>query len=72
VDASVGRVQLGLVGLIALGHEPSGIGDPKLLVNPTLDDADVVMAFLDRGDPGPNLTLVWRQPERSELTERRR
>jgi len=42
------------------------------LIYPTLDDADVVMAFLDRGDPGPNLTLVWRQPERSELTERRR
>jgi inorganic pyrophosphatase len=52
VDAFVGRAQLGLVGLIALVHEPSGIADPKLLVNLTLDDADVIMAFLDRGDPG--------------------
>jgi inorganic pyrophosphatase len=64
VDAFVGGAELGLVGLIALVHEPSGIADPKLLVNLTLDDADVVMAFLDRGDPGPNLTLVWRPPER--------
>jgi inorganic pyrophosphatase len=61
VDAFVGCAQLGLVGLIALVHEPSGIADPKLLVNLTPDDADVIMAFLDRGDPGPNLTLVWRR-----------
>jgi inorganic pyrophosphatase len=72
VDTFVGRAQLGLVGLIALVHEPSGIADPKLLLNLTLDDADVIMAFLDRGDPGHNLTLVWRQPERTELTEPRR
>jgi inorganic pyrophosphatase len=64
VDAFVGHAQLGLVGLIALVHEPSGIADPKLLVNLTPEDADVIMAFLDRGDPGPNLALVWRQPER--------
>jgi inorganic pyrophosphatase len=61
VDAFVGCAQLGLVGLIALVHEPSGIADPKLLVNLTPDDADVIMAFLDRGDPGPDLILVWRR-----------
>jgi inorganic pyrophosphatase len=72
VDAFVGRAQLGLVGLIALVHEPSGIADPKLLVNLTLDDADVIRAFLDRGDPGPNLTLVCRRPQRSELSGHRR
>jgi inorganic pyrophosphatase len=64
VDAFVGRVQTGLVGLIALVHEPSGIVDPKLLVNLTLQDAQAIMAFLDQGDPGPDLDLVWRQPAR--------
>jgi len=64
VDAFVGRVHAGLVGVIALVHEPSGIADPKLLMNVTREDADVIMAFLDRGDPGPNLNLVWRQPVR--------
>jgi hypothetical protein len=33
-------------------------------MNVTREDADVIMAFLDRGDPGPNLNLVWRQPVR--------
>jgi inorganic pyrophosphatase len=64
VDVFVGPVQTGLVGLIALTHQPSGIADPKLLVNLTLEDADVIIAFLDRGDPGPDLHLVWRKPVR--------
>jgi inorganic pyrophosphatase len=62
VDVFVGAVQTGLVGLIALTHQPSGIADPKLLFNLTHDAANAVIAFLDRGDPGPDLRLVWRQP----------
>jgi hypothetical protein len=61
IDVFVGPVQAGLVGLIALTHRPSGIADPKLLVNLTREDADAIIAFLDRGDPGPDLHLVWRQ-----------
>ena len=64
IDVFVGAVQTGLVGLIALTHQPSGIADPKLLVNLTRDDADAIIAFLDRGDPGPELRLVWRRPAR--------
>ena len=64
VDAFVGHVQAGLVGLIALVHQPSGIAESKLLVNLTHEDADVIMTFLDRGDPRPDLDLVWRQPAR--------
>lgn len=60
----VGRVQAGLVGLIDLVHQPSGIADPKLLVNLMRADADAIMAFLDQGDPGPQLDLVWRQAAR--------
>jgi inorganic pyrophosphatase len=62
VDVFVGPLQTGLVGLIALIHQPSGIADPKLLVDLTQDDANAIIAFLDRGDPGPDLRLVWRQP----------
>jgi inorganic pyrophosphatase len=64
VDAFVGVARAGLVGLIALTHEPSRITDPKLLVDVRREDADAIMAFLDRGDPGPDLRLVWRQPAR--------
>jgi inorganic pyrophosphatase len=64
LDAFVGRVQAGLVGLIDLVHQPSGIADPKLLVNLTRADADAIMAFLYQGDPGPHLDLVWRQAAR--------
>jgi inorganic pyrophosphatase len=64
IDVFVGAVQTGLVGLIALTHQPSGIADPKLLVNLTRDDADAIIAFLDRGDPAPDLRLVWRRPAR--------
>jgi hypothetical protein len=52
------------VGLIALTHQPSRITDPKLLVDVTREDADAIMAFLDHGDPGPDLHLVWREPAR--------
>jgi inorganic pyrophosphatase len=62
VDVFVGPLQTGLVGLIALTHQPSGIADPKLLVNLAQQDANAIIAFLDRGDPGPDLRLVWRQP----------
>jgi hypothetical protein len=64
VDAFVGRVRAGLVGLIDLVHQPSGIADPKLLVNLTREDDDAIMAFLDHGDPGPEFGLVWRQAAR--------
>jgi hypothetical protein len=59
-DVFVGAVQAGLVGLIALTHEPRGISEPKLLVNVSRADAEVIVAFLDRGDPPPDLHLVWR------------
>jgi inorganic pyrophosphatase len=60
VDVFVGAAQTGLVGLIALTHQPSGISEPKLLVNLTRPDAADLVAFLDRGDPPPALQLVWR------------
>jgi inorganic pyrophosphatase len=60
VDVFVGPLQTGLVGLIALTHQPSGIEEPKLLVNLAREDADTIIAFLDRGDPRPDLRLVWR------------
>jgi inorganic pyrophosphatase len=64
IDVFVGPVQTGLVGLIALTHRPSGIADPKLLMNLTEEDAEALIAFLDRGDPGPDLRLIWREPTR--------
>ena len=60
VDVFVGAGQAGLVGLIALTHQPSGIREPKLLVNLSRDHVDEILAFLDRGDPRPDLHLVWR------------
>jgi inorganic pyrophosphatase len=60
VDVFFGPLQTGLVGLIALTHQPSGIEEPKLLVNLAREDADAILAFLDRGDPRPDLRLVWR------------
>ena len=60
VDVFVGSLQTGLVGLIALTHQPSGITEPKLLVNLAREDADAMVALLDRGDPRPDLHLVWR------------
>jgi inorganic pyrophosphatase len=60
VDVFVGAAQTGLVGLIALTHQPSGIREPKLLVNLMRPEADDLVAFLDRGDPRPDFQLVWR------------
>jgi hypothetical protein len=60
VDVFFGPLQTGLVGLIALTHQPSGVTEPKLLVNLAREDADAIIAFLDRGDPRPDLRLVWR------------
>jgi hypothetical protein len=45
-------------------HQPSGISEPKLLVNLTRADAADLVAFLDRGDPRPDLHLVWRDQRR--------
>ena len=42
-------------------HQLSGITDPKLLIDVTHADARTILAFLDRGDPGPDLDLIWRQ-----------
>jgi inorganic pyrophosphatase len=39
VDVFVGATQTGLVGLIALTQQPTGIREPKLLVNSTLSGA---------------------------------
>ena len=61
VDAFVGSAHTGLVGLISLTHRPTGIADPKLLIDITHADARTILAFLDRGDPGPDLDLIWRQ-----------
>jgi hypothetical protein len=36
------------------------------------DDANAIIAFLDCGDPRPDLDLVWCQPDRTELTDCRR
>jgi inorganic pyrophosphatase len=60
VDVFVGATKTGLVGLIALTHQPSGVSEPKLLVDLTRTEADDLVAFLDRGDPRPDLQLVWR------------
>jgi inorganic pyrophosphatase len=60
VDVFVGRIRTGLVGLIALRHEPSGVTEPKLLMDTSRVDADATLAFLDRGDPPPGLDLIWR------------
>lgn len=62
VDVFVGAVPSGLVGLIALTHQPSGVREPKLLVNLSRNDADGIVTFLDRGDPRPDLHLIWRHP----------
>jgi inorganic pyrophosphatase len=62
VDVFVGAEHTGLVGLIALTHQPSGVSEPKLLVDLSRADADEILAFLDRGDPRPDLHLVWRDP----------
>jgi inorganic pyrophosphatase len=62
VDVFVGAAHTGLVGLIALTHQPSGVSEPKLLVDISRADADEVLACLDRGDPRPDLHLVWRDP----------
>jgi inorganic pyrophosphatase len=60
VDVFVGAVPSGLVGLVALTHRPSGVSEPRLLVNPSRGDADDIVAFLDGGDPRPDLHLAWR------------
>jgi hypothetical protein len=60
LDVFVGAEPIGLVGLISLAHRPSGISEPKLLVNVSRADADRLMAFLDRGDPRADPDLVWR------------
>ena len=62
LDVFVGSQRGGLVGLISLTHQPSGISEPKLLVNLSRAGAERLMAFLDRGDPRPDLHLVWRDP----------
>ena len=62
LDVFVGAEHGGLVGLINLTHQPSGISEPKLLVNMSRADADGLLAFLDRGDPRPGLYLVSRDP----------
>jgi inorganic pyrophosphatase len=61
VDVFVGPVPAGLVGLIAVTHQPSGVSEPKLLMNLSRADADEIVEFLDRGDPRPDLHLVWRE-----------
>jgi hypothetical protein len=61
IDAFVGQVEVGLVGVVALTHRPSGIADPKLLVNLSREVAEAIVACLDRGNPRPDLKLVWRE-----------
>jgi inorganic pyrophosphatase len=61
IDIFVGPVPAGLVGLIALTHQPSGVSEPKLLMNLSRADADEIVEFLDRGDPRPDVRLVWRE-----------
>ncbi len=46
IDAFTGTEQAGLVGLIALTHQPSRVADPKLLVNLTREDAAAIVALL--------------------------
>jgi hypothetical protein len=53
-------VPTGLVGLIALTHQPSGVTEPKLIMNLSRVDTNGILAFLDRSDPPPSLDLVWR------------
>jgi inorganic pyrophosphatase len=60
LDVFVGSDHVGLGGLINLTHQPTGISEPKLLMNVSRADADRLMAFLDRGNPRPDLYLVWR------------
>lgn len=60
VDVFVGTMQTGLVGLIALTHQPSEVTEPKLMMNLSRVDANRILAFLDRGDSPPGLDLVWR------------
>jgi inorganic pyrophosphatase len=60
IDVFIGVAQTGPVGFIALTHQPSGVSEPKLLVDLTRTEADDLVAFLDRGDPRPDLQLVWR------------
>jgi inorganic pyrophosphatase len=62
VDVFVGPVPAGLVGLMALTHQPRRVSEPKLLMNLSRADADRIVEFLDRGDPRPDLRLVWREP----------
>src|SRR5262245_19070935 len=63
VDVFRGRDATGLVGVIPMIHQPSGVPDPKLLIDMTREDAAAIMAFLDRGSPGPTLSLIWRDRE---------
>jgi inorganic pyrophosphatase len=60
VDVFVGTVPTGLVGLIALTHQPSGVTEPKLIMNLSRVDTNGILEFLDRSDPPPSLDLVWR------------
>ena len=62
VDVFVGAVPSGLVGLVSLTRKPSGVSEPKLLVNLSRRDADDIVAFLDRGHPPPDLDLIRRDP----------
>lgn len=64
VDVFVGAAHTGLVGLIDVTHQPSGVTEPKLLVNLSRADAEEILAFLDRGDPPPDLHLFWRADRR--------
>jgi inorganic pyrophosphatase len=62
VDVFVGPVPAGLVGLIAVTHQPSGVSEPKLLMNLSVPDAHEIVEFLDRGDPRPDLHLAGARP----------
>ena len=62
-DVFRGREPTGLVGVIPMIHQPSGVPDPKLLIGMTREDATSIMAFLDRGTPGPIMSLIWRDQE---------
>jgi inorganic pyrophosphatase len=60
VDVFVGAAHTGLVGLIAVTHQPSGVSEAKLLVDLSRADANEILTFLNRGDLRPDLHLVWR------------
>jgi inorganic pyrophosphatase len=60
VDVFFGGGDGGLVGVIRLTHRPSGVRDPKLLVGLGREEAETILVFLDKGEPGPDLRLVWR------------